>query len=182
MTLFQLNVQDEISDVTALNVEARSNVTWRREAWEVTVDVLEKPATSVFKARCPEGGDEQLLVNVDNHIPKHTASHPKDHIFFRYIDVSGCKANVITWSGEDWILTVRSLCRHLLGEIRQEHKVCRCVVYTREEASCFVSYSTWNIIRVVRITPLNNPGKSGTLYVTTFFFFAWDLLAMFFVY
>jgi hypothetical protein len=38
---------------------------------------LEEPAASVFRERCPEEGDEQLLVNFDNHKPKHTASQPK---------------------------------------------------------------------------------------------------------
>jgi len=76
---------------------------------------------------------EGVLKN-DNHKPRHTASHSKDYIFM-YFDVSSCKVNVI-----HEVEAVRSLCYHLLRENRKEHSYLF-VVYMREKAPCFMSYS-----------------------------------------
>ena len=123
---------------------------------------MEEPAVSLSREMCPEEGDEQLFVNFDNHKPKHTASHPKDHIF-RYFDVSSCKVNVI-----NEVETVKSLCYHLLRENRKEHKVTSllCTHGKRRHALCLIRRE---IIRVVHIMPLNNLGNSGILHVTVFF-------------
>jgi hypothetical protein len=120
---------------------------------------LEEAAASVFRERCPEEGYEQLFVNFDNHKPKHTASHPKDHIF-RYFDVSSCKVNVI-----HEVETVQSLCCHLLRENRKEHEVTS-LLRTHGKRRPALCLTRCEIIRVVHITPINNRGKSGTLHVT----------------